>query len=134
MSGPSQTACGVSAKRNELRSSICDHWVKSDLPPLYGRTLPPICRVSTQRHGPARRARLPGRFALSRRLLVVEQQVGHERVGLAFPTEGRGLAVPGHELDVIAEWPEPRADRCQELIVVAAWEIGAADRPPEQHV
>src|SRR5437660_6053392 len=42
---------------------------------------------------------------LGRRFLVVEQQVGDERIGLAFPAEGRGLAMAGHELDVVAQRP-----------------------------
>jgi hypothetical protein len=39
------------------------------------------------------------------RLFVLEQEVGDERVGLALPSEGRGLSVPGHELDVVAQRP-----------------------------
>src|SRR4029453_8120633 len=35
--------------------------------------------------------------------LIVEQQIGNEGVGLALPTEGRRLAVAGHEGDVVAE-------------------------------
>lgn len=39
------------------------------------------------------------------RLFVLEQQVGDERVGLALPAEGRGLAMAWHELDVVAQRP-----------------------------
>src|SRR5260221_14718424 len=39
-----------------------------------------------------------------------------------------------HEGDVVAEWPEPLADRLQQLLVIAAREVRAADRAPEQHV
>ena len=47
------------------------------------------------------------RAALGLRFLfiVVEQQIGDEGIGLAFPAEGRGLAVAGHEGDVVAERP-----------------------------
>src|SRR4029453_17836232 len=66
--------------------------------------------------------------------LIVEQQIGNEGVGLALPTEGRRLAVAGHEGDVVAERPQPLADRAEQLLVIAARKIGAADRTPEQHV
>ena len=39
------------------------------------------------------------------RLFVLEQEIGDEGVGLALPTEGRGLPVAGHELDVLAQRP-----------------------------
>ena len=65
---------------------------------------------------PSRRPHLPRRFAQLEHIqpaasagwntLVVEQQVGDVRVGLAFPAEGRGLAVARHELDVVAERPQ----------------------------
>jgi len=60
-------------------------------------------------------------------LVLVEQQVRHERVGLAFPAEGRHLAVAGDELDVLAERPQALADRVDELLVVAARQVAAAD-------
>ncbi len=38
-------------------------------------------------------------------LFVLEQEVGNEGVRLALPAEGRGLSVPRHELDVVAQRP-----------------------------
>src|SRR5262249_28649160 len=91
-------------------------------------------RQAAPRSGSARRSRLPRRVALGRRLFVVEQEIGDEGVGLAFPTEGRGLAVARHELDVVAQRPQAAPDRVKQLIVVAARKVGAANRAPEQHV
>lgn len=37
--------------------------------------------------------------------VILEQQIGDKGIGLALPAEGRGLAVPGHELNIFPQRP-----------------------------
>src|SRR6185369_11394942 len=48
--------------------------------------------------------------------------------------EGRHRAVPGHEGGIVAHRPELLGDRAEELLLVAALEIPAADRTLEQDI
>src|SRR6185369_7799582 len=63
-----------------------------------------------------------------------EGVVGNERVRLPLLAEGRHRPVTRHEADVVAQRPEPRGDRLDQLGVVAAREVGAPDRALEKHV
>ena len=49
-------------------------------------------------------------------------------------TEGRHRAVAGHERSVVAHRPQALGDRSDQLLLVAAGEVPAADRALEQHV
>src|SRR5204863_5378907 len=99
--------------------------IRARRPPAISRCAPSSAPLFDRNAPRAKRARDGS---------VVEQQIGDEGVGLALPAEGRGLAVARHELDVVAEWPESLADGREKLLVVAAREVGAADRAAEQHV
>ena len=55
-------------------------------------------------------------------------------VGLAFLAERRHRPVAGHERRVVAERPQLRGDRGDQLIVIPLGEIRAPDRSLEQHV
>ena len=57
-----------------------------------------------------------------------------KRIVAAFVADVRPRAVAGDELDIVAERPEALADGADQGGVVAAREVGAADRALEQHV
>src|SRR3546814_5929575 len=57
-----------------------------------------------------------------------------EGVRPALLAEARGAAMARHEDDVVAEGPELLADRAQQRRMVAARQVGPADRAAEQHV
>src|SRR4051794_21945188 len=56
-----------------------------------------------------------------------EDLVGDEGIGPPLLAEARHRAVPGHEADVVAQRPEPGGDRLDQLAMIAAREVGAAD-------
>src|SRR5690606_28142724 len=60
--------------------------------------------------------------------------VADERIGPALLAEGRTGAVTADEADVVAEREQLFADRPNEGVVVAAGQVGAADRTTEQDV
>src|SRR5690606_33115031 len=63
-----------------------------------------------------------------------DHRIAHEGIARPLVAEGRHLPVPGHEGHVIAERPELAGDRANQGGVIAAREVGAADRALEQHV
>ena len=74
-------------------------------------------------------------FPLRRDLLTaLERAVADVRIAASFLAEARHRSVTGHETDIVAERPELGGDRFDQRRVIAAREIGAADRALEQHV
>src|SRR6516225_7683124 len=65
---------------------------------------------------------------------VRQHGVRHKRIGPPLPPEGRNLLVAGDEGHVVAERPELAGDRVDQVLVAAAWEVGAADRAGEEYV
>ena len=63
-----------------------------------------------------------------------EQPVGDERVGAALLAQHAREAVAGNETRVVAQRPELAGDRVDQLLVIAAREICAADGALEEHV
>src|SRR3954469_13331652 len=53
--------------------------------------------------------------------------VGDKRIGLPLLAEGRQRPMPRHEAHVVAERPQPRRDRLDQLGVVAARKVGPPD-------
>src|SRR6185503_9444779 len=87
---------------------------------------------AVQRNGPDLRVAfgrllVVGRAFLFRRAAIAGERVCDEGVGAAFLAEGRGRAVARHESDIVAQWPELAGDGVDQLLVVAARKIGAAD-------
>src|SRR5690606_24413731 len=62
------------------------------------------------------------------------RHVAHERIRPPFLAKIAVRTVSGKENRVVAERPQLLRDRIKQLLVVAAREIGAADRPLEQDV
>ena len=66
--------------------------------------------------------------------LFRERRVADEGISLAFAAEARRGSVPGYEADIIAERPQLVADRIDQILMIAAREIGAANRALKQNV
>src|SRR5262245_8878967 len=62
------------------------------------------------------------------------RRIEQERVGRALDPERGRRAVSRQEAHVVAEDEQPLADRADERVVVAAWEVRAPDRALEEHV
>src|SRR5690606_22186392 len=60
--------------------------------------------------------------------------VGHEGIVLSLMAKRRGGAMTRHEHDVVAQRKQFVAYRMQQLLVIAAREIGAPDRTLEQYI
>src|SRR5579872_1564646 len=66
--------------------------------------------------------------------LYLQSEIADVRVGFALPTECRHLAVAGNEMHVVAERPQPRRDRIDQLLMIAARQIASSDGACEKHV
>ena len=64
----------------------------------------------------------------------LQREIADIRIGLALPAECRHLAVAGDEMHVVAERPQARGDRIDELLMIAARQIAAPDGTCEQDV
>src|SRR4051794_25845193 len=63
-----------------------------------------------------------------------EYRISDERIGLPLMSERGHRAVPRHEGGLVAHRPEALGDGADELLLVAALEVPAADGAAEQHI
>ena len=60
--------------------------------------------------------------------------VGDVGIGLAFLAEGGEGAVAGDEGGILAQGPELFTDGADQGVVIAPWQVGAADGALKQHI
>jgi hypothetical protein len=70
----------------------------------------------------------------ARALLGFKEPVRHKGIVCALRTETRNRPVTRHELNVVTEWKKVLANGANQVLVIAAREIGTSDRPLEQHI